>query len=163
MDRPPPLVLLDVDGVINYFDAVLAVRMADDPAAMADEWDVDMLESHGLQVAIPRYMGELVRALDAEAELWWCTTWRHRANDEIATHLGIEAPVIDDGTDNPTIWWKEEAAREVVEQAVAAGRTVAWIEDFCGETPGLDGVIYIDTTAPGHLRWSDLAPPVEGS
>jgi hypothetical protein len=95
-DRLPPLVLLDVDGVINYFDAVLAVRIADDPEAMAKDWDVDMIESHGLLVAIPRYKGELVRALAAASEVWWCTTWPRRAKDEIAAHFGIQPlPVID--------------------------------------------------------------------
>lgn len=161
-DRLPPLVLLDVVGVINYFDAVLAVRIAHDPEAMAKDWDVDMIESHGLLVAIPRYMGELVRALAAATEVWWCTTWRHRANDEIAAHLGIEPlPVIDDGTDVRTVWWKEEAARGLVAEAVASGRTVFWIEDFAGDVPGLEGVVYVDVTASGRLRWSDLSALVE--
>jgi hypothetical protein len=153
-----PLVLLDVDGVVNYFDAVLAVHLADDPGRAADEWEVDLVESHGLLVAIPRHMGELVRALTASSEVWWCTTWRHRANDEIADHLGIDPlPVIDDGTDLRTVWWKEGAARRLVADAVASGRTVVWIEDFAGDIPELDGVVYVDTTAPGHLRRRDLS------
>ncbi len=43
-----PLLLLDVDGVINDVDAVMMVRMLDDPSARAAALDVDVIESHGL-------------------------------------------------------------------------------------------------------------------
>ena len=161
-DPRVPLVLLDVDGVINDVDAALALQLADDPEVTAEEWEVDAIESDGLRLAIPRHMGELVRALTAETEVWWCTTWRQLANEDIAAHLGIEAlPVVDDGTDKRTTEWKADAARRLVGEAVAAGRLVVWIEDFGDDRPDLDGVVYVDTTAHGHLRWSDLAALVD--
>jgi hypothetical protein len=52
--------------------------------------------------------------------------------------------------------WKAEAARPLVEAAVAAGRAVVWIEDFEGDVPGLEGVTYVDTGERGVLRWSDV-------
>jgi hypothetical protein len=158
----PPLVLLDVDGVVNDVEAMMALRLADDQAAAADQWDVDVVESDGIKLAIPRHMGELVRALTAETEVWWCTTWRQRASNDIATHLDIEAlPVIDDGSEKRTTEWKTDAARGLVAEAIAAGRLVAWIEDFGAHRPDLAGVIYVDTTDYGHLRWSDLSALTE--
>ena len=162
ISKEPPLVLLDVDGVINDVEAMLALYLEDDPEGAADNWVVDVVESDGMKLAIPRHMGELVRALTAETEVWWCTTWRQRANNDIATHLDIEAlPVIDDGGEKRTTEWKTDAARGLVAEALAAGRLVVWIEDFGAHRPDLEGVIYVDTTDYGHLRWSDLAALTE--
>jgi hypothetical protein len=149
-----PLLLLDVDGVINDFEAVVMVSMLGD---RAERLGVELIESYGYRLAIPHYMPELIQELTARSETWWCTTWRERANDEIARHLGVGPfPVVDDGADAPGVKWKAEAARPLVEAAVAAGRAVVWIEDFEGDVPDLEGVTYVDTGERGVLRWSDV-------
>ena len=86
-----------------------------------------------------------------------------RANDELAAHLGVGPfPVIDDGMRSQDAAWKAEAARPLVEEALAGGRPVVWIEDFCGRLPDLGGVTYVDTGERGVLRWSDVPVDVFG-
>lgn len=137
-----PLVLLDVDGVINDLKAL---RGDLDPSTHTS------VTSNGFRVAIPVYMPVLVQWLCSVAEVHWCTTWRHRANDEIATHLGIPAlPVVDDGTDDRYVDWKAAAARDLAAAALAEGRRVLWIEDFYDDVPVDEmphGVEFVDTAS----------------
>lgn len=153
-----PLLLLDIDGVLNDIEAVVIVRPLDEGAEeRAARLGVDLMRSHGFWLAIPEYMPELIRELASRSETWWCTTWRARANDEIARHLGVGPfPAVDDGTEALGIEWKIEAAREMIEAALRAARPVVWIEDFNGALPDIDGVTYVDTGERGVLRWSDI-------
>lgn len=135
-----PLVLLDVDGVINDFERV---------GTRTGQWSLDVISSHGYRVSVPEYMPKLIQEICEVAEVHWCTTWRHRANDEIADHLGIEPlPVVDDGTSRRIVDWKAAAAYDLVASALAVGRRVLWIEDFYGNPP-IDempvGTEYLDT------------------
>ena len=117
-----PLVLLDVDGVINDLDALVGV---------ARPWSATVVASNGYHVLIPDYMSDLLRRLTQTCEVWWCTTWRDRANADIADHLGIgPLPVVTDGSQSRWVGWKSGAARDIVTTALADGRPVYWIEDF---------------------------------
>jgi hypothetical protein len=145
-DNPNPLILLDIDGVINDLNAL---------GGLDRDWGIDQVYSHGHMVHIPDYMGWLIRQLTDVAEVHWCTTWRHRANDEIAEHLGIEQlPVVDDGTRSRFVDWKAAAAHDLAEAAIKAGRKVLWIEDFYGHLP-IDempkGVEFVDTAANDEM------------
>ena len=137
-----PLVLLDVDGVINDLGALYGLNRV---------YDIDVISSNGFRVHIPAYMPALIRQLVETAEVWWCTTWRSNANLEIASHLGIgPLPVIDDGSGRRSVDWKAAAALPLVTAALAEGRTVYWIEDFYGQLPTSElpaGVVFIDTAA----------------
>jgi hypothetical protein len=135
-----PLVLLDVDGVINDLGAIYGATRP---------WRVDRVDSHGFAVLVPDYMPALIQHLASMAEVYWCTTWREKANDEIASHLGVGPfPVVDDGTQIRAVSWKAAAAHRLAATALAQGRRVVWIEDFYGELP-IDqmpgGVEYVDT------------------
>lgn len=131
--------------------------MSDDPEAMARKLGVEMVVSRGRRLAIPTNMPALIQDLVAHAEVWWCTTWRARANLEIADHLGVGAlPVIDDGTDAVGLAWKIESAQTLIDSALASGRTVYWIEDFGGTYPDLPEVQYIDTDETGYLVPGDI-------
>ncbi len=152
-----PLVLLDVDGVINDAEMLVAIRLAADPPTRAESLGIDVIQSHGHHVAIPRYMPELVQTLVNECEVWWCSTWRSFANDEIATHLAIDPlPYIDDGTRSTGTAWKVSAAQPTIAAAQAQNRPTIWIEDFNGTFPDIDSVTFIVTGPWGVLRWSDL-------
>ena len=149
-----PLVLLDVDGVINDLGPL---------GGTSRPWNTDVLTSHGYRLHIPDYMKRLIFALTMCTDVRWCTTWRERANDEIADHLGIgKLPVVTDGSASKYVDWKASAARPLVIEALDAGREVFWIEDFYGDPPREQlpaGVTYIDTTvmAPrGVLTAQDL-------
>ena len=154
-----PLLLLDVDGVINDLNAHMMLGLLGDESTNgADQLGVELVRSHGFTLAVPLYMPELIRELTARAETWWCTTWRDRANDELARHLGVGPfPAIDpDGSDRSSRDWKLEKVRRLVEAALAQRRAVVWIEDFNGDLPDLEGVIFVDTGERGVLTWADL-------
>ena len=154
-----PLVLLDIDGVIHDREAMREIRLSHDPEATATRLDVNVVVSYGHRLAFPSYMPVLIQRLNDAAEIWWCTTWRHRANDDIREHLGIEdLAVIDDGTRAVGLEWKVAAATPLIEDALAAGRAVYWIEDFRGTFPEIGGVTCIDTTDAGILRHEDILP-----
>ncbi|MEY3093122.1 MAG: hypothetical protein RIS33_870 [Actinomycetota bacterium] len=134
-----PLVLLDVDGVLNDLKVLRGTPSEDH----------DYVPSHGYRLAVPKYMPGLIQWLCRVAEVHWCTTWRQRANDELAAHLGISAlPVIDDGTNDRHVDWKARAAHDVAAQALRDGRRVLWIEDFYDDIPSdemPEGVEFLDT------------------
>lgn len=139
-----PLVLLDVDGVINDLGSLYGVPR---------EWRIAEVAANGFLVHIPEYMPALVKRIDEIADIYWCTTWRHRANDEIVTHLGVGPfPVVDDGTSRRVTSWKAAAAYELAADALDAGRRVIWIEDFYGAPPAdemPEGTEFVDTAATG--------------
>ena len=150
-----PLILLDVDGVINDFEQISEEFLG---------WDVDVVHSHGYDVRIPHYMPALIRDLCRVAEVHWCTTWRSRANDDIAVHLGIDPlPVVDDGTNIRYTDWKAAAAYDLIEEALNDGRRVLWCEDFWGTPPAGEvphGTEFLDTTenSPGPLLIPENIP-----
>lgn len=154
-----PLVLVDVDGVVNDLGFLSGLRRP---------WRTCLLRSHGFVVAVPAHLPGLMQHLTRVAEVWWCTTWRAAVNDDLAPHLGVgPLPVVDDGTNDRYVGWKPAAARPLAEAALAAGRPVYWIEDFAGDSPYSempDGVTFIDTAAdaefvlrPEHLP-TELKP-----
>lgn len=145
-----PLVLLDVDGVLNWWS------------------DGEVREPMGLrkegQVWFPEWMPQLVQDLVSRCEVVWCTAWRHVANDIIAPLMGIDPlPVID--AEGAGAEWKLGAVVEFL-----AGRDpaqpVVWVEDFDSswrflwphEVMGaLRGrVTFVDTSAVGMVRREDL-------
>ena len=143
-----PLVLLDVDGVINDLK-----RLRRDSADLSTH---STLTSNGFRVVVPTYMPVLIQWLCSVAEVHWCTTWRHRANDDIARHLGIPVlPVVDDGTDDRHVGWKAAAAHDLAAAALAEGRRVLWIEDFYDDPPVDEmpmGVEFLDTASDENFE-----------
>ncbi len=137
-----PLVLLDVDGVINDLGSLYR---------QPRPWHVHHVLSNGFVLHIPEYMPSLITDLVATADVWWCTTWRDRANNELAEFLGIDRlPVVDDGSRSRSVDWKPTAAHAIAQGALEAGREVFWIEDFYGNVPTAampGGVVFIDTAA----------------
>ena len=135
-----PLVLLDVDGVINDLDFA---------GAHSGEWKATVFQSNGFILAIPDFMAGLIQEISNVCEVHWCTTWRDKANGDIADFLGVGPfPVVDDGTDDRYVGWKSAAAYAVAEDALRDGRRVLWIEDFYGELPVDDmpfGTEFLDT------------------
>ncbi len=123
-----PLVLLDIDGVINAYpnEGTEAYKLA--WARMAVFIGEDTVEA-------------LKTIFERAADVLWCTAWRERANVEPMeflrdyrmtdkTHLGVITDGGSFGTWNTG--WKLEAVKksDVVKQAVQDGRPVYWIEDF---------------------------------
>ena len=107
-----PLLLLDVDGVLNP----LALRP---PPGFSVQW-ID-----GYEVALSgkhrEWLGELVRSF----ELVWATTWEDSANESIGPLLGLpELPVVRFSGERTGDTWKLEAVRSAV-----GDRPLVWIDD----------------------------------
>ena len=153
-----PLVFLDVDGVINDIEANRMLNMLS--GLLEDRTrrlNVDVISSHGHWLAVPKHMPSLIQRLAANTEVWWCTTWRSRANGEIIDHLGVAPlPVVDPDGDDAGTAWKTRIVAHMSRRFVESGRRVVWIEDFAGPLPQIEGVELIDTTAGHHLRQGDL-------
>ena len=151
-----PLVLLDVDGVINDLGHL---------AGHSRPWETRVFEANGFRIHIPDYMPHLIQTIAEITEIHWCTTWRDRANSEIAPALGVGPfPVIDDGTDAMYPDWKAAAAYDLVSKAIGDARSVIWIEDFYGDVPTdlmPAGVEYVDTALVPHgaVLIPELLPP----
>lgn len=160
-----PLVLLDVDGVVN---------------AWPDRGD----ERHSLRLAgMKVYLSDetlyaLKKVFDV-AEVIWCTAWREQANEfmpflrEKMVTKEQALGYISDGrtlaTGGFTTHWKWAAVQKDgrVRIAIAAGRPVYWFEDFEWGVEGGHtaahytdlhefGITGIDTAAAGKLLQKHL-------
>lgn len=150
--RVPPLLLLDVDGVLNALGRPLP-----------DTWPTWRT---GTAVALGRpyviaYSPDAVRRLLAlhetgAAEVQWLTTWGHAANTSlrrllsmpelaVAATFGAEAPtaggaaladVTPAAPDALTgRWWKFDAVRQLL--ATWPGRRLVWLDDDLAGEPDI--------------------------
>ena len=127
MSAAPPVLLLDVDGVLN------AVR-----ADLPEGWQRGRFNGYVLSWD-PTVVARL-RALhdSGRVELQWLTTWTEMADRLLAEPLGLPRGLRTHGRDLlPTGyggslgglagWWKLSAAQTVVE--AEPGRRIVWIDD----------------------------------
>jgi hypothetical protein len=112
---PRPVLLVDVDGVLNPWDTEHA------PAGY-DEYHF----FHGERVLLSPGHGELLTSLTPAYELVWATAWEHRANRLISPVLALpELPVIEFPLDGRDLFFRKLPA---VIDAVG-DRPCAWIDD----------------------------------
>ena len=145
---PPPLVLLDVDGVLN----ALARPLPPD----WDDWQTGLASAAGREYEIawsPSVVHRLLEWHDAgRAEVQWLTTWGHDANRSLRHLLempelrvagtydddvvsgdpdraaGALAAVTPAARDELTgRWWKFDVVRRVV--SAEPGRRLVWLDD----------------------------------
>lgn len=136
-----PLLLVDVDGVLNALGPWL--KYGDDPNdaphSFANDgvWEADGGSGLSFTITLPRGVKKRLAYLATVFETVWCTTWGVTARGEIAPGLGIgqDWDVIDLDLKRsmlpsgqlartwklPTVW--EWCAKNAV------GRDVAWIDD----------------------------------
>jgi HAD domain in Swiss Army Knife RNA repair proteins len=112
---PRPVLLVDVDGVLNPWDTEQA------PDGY-DEYDF----FPGERVLLSPGHGELLTSLTPAYELVWATAWEHRANRLISPVLALpELPVIEFPLDGRDLFFRKLPA---VIDAVG-DRPCAWIDD----------------------------------
>jgi len=114
-----PIILLDVDGVLNALHP---------PFQAPDTWeDWQQAEIEGFTITYSSEMGRRLKAL--EADIHWLTTWEHMANKYICPLLGFpELPVLERGDlDAYHGWWKSSAAELFM--LTNMGRPCIWIDD----------------------------------
>lgn len=116
-----PLLLLDVDGVLNPYAASRRWLDSSDyrkrmtTVANGDTYPVWLDKAHGSLLLDLAESGGL--------EPVWCTTWEHEANQFIGPRIGLpELPVIEFGFNGER--WK---FRPVLEYAKS--RPLAWLDD----------------------------------
>jgi hypothetical protein len=124
-----PLLLVDVDGVLNAVVGTPFGARKEMTASMPFEAE---FEASGLPIRVPAGTRERIEALQTLFDCVWATTWEDRARSELAPVLGFGAdwPVIrfkDDFPDSGT--WKLPAVQRYAERPEHRDRPLAWIDD----------------------------------
>ncbi len=129
-----PILLLDIDGVLNAIAKNLATH-----AWSEDDWITGEAQGNRFmwQIAASRSVCDFFRELHEEdlVEIRWHTTWQHQA-EGVAGILGLptfpvhEAPEFKPGhwyssVSPHDVWWKLPG----VYRAVTEGRPVIWVDD----------------------------------
>jgi hypothetical protein len=114
----PPLLLIDIDGVISLF----GFDPADPPAGKFELID-------GIAHYLSADAGPYLRGLADEFELVWCSGWEEKANDYLPRALGLPAPLpylsFDRDVGRANAHWKLGA----IDDYAGAQRPLAWIDD----------------------------------
>jgi HAD domain in Swiss Army Knife RNA repair proteins len=113
----PPILAVDVDGVISLFGFEEPPERAPCKFQLID----------GMAHCISLEVGERLRRLIPYFEMVWATGWEDRANEYLLHLLGLQRlPVIHFGRDAEfgSAHWKLGPI-----EAYAQGRSLAWIDD----------------------------------
>jgi hypothetical protein len=113
----PPLLFVDVDGVISLFGFP---HDAPPPGRMHA---VD-----GLPHCIGHGCGERLRRLESAFELVWATGWEERANEHLPHLLGLPRELPTLSFDEAPMWGTAHWKLSAIERH-AADRPAAWIDD----------------------------------
>ena len=119
----PPILFVDVDGVISLFGFAPDVGQLPGPLHWID----------GVAHCIPPEVGERLVRLAEDFELVWATGWEERANEHLPYLLELpfrELPWLsfDGRATFGSAHWKVDAI-----DRYAADRPAAWIDDNLGE------------------------------
>ena len=115
-DLSKPLLLIDVDGVLNPFTAQVV------PEGFSEH------RLNGMRVLLSARHGIWLRELSAEFDLTWATTWEEDANTVIAPLLGLsELPYIRFSPPDPTYEGYTLKLPDVI--AFVGDRPLAWVDD----------------------------------
>ena len=130
-----PLLLVDVDGVLNSIGGPYSGQPAPDGYVLHRLRDRSWTDeqgrpwvSGGLRLWLNPARGSMLLAIADLVELAWCTAWRETANEHIAPVVGLpKLPVVP----LPDGWqtlnerhWKIPGVEEY-----AGGRALAWFDD----------------------------------
>ncbi|MCU1491877.1 MAG: hypothetical protein JWM85_3282 [Acidimicrobiaceae bacterium] len=145
-----PILVLDVDGVINPYAMDGPV-----PGAFSD---FASHESRGFLLRCSRQMGARLASLPAE--LVWATTWAESVDVDVAPWCSLPPGLRvaarpprrePDASSN----WKSVQVRDFV---VAEGRPFAWVDDDALDVPGPDGLSPREWAADQSLDSLLIAP-----
>lgn len=108
-----PIILLDIDGVINMFGRLGPTQQHIPP---------------GIPVQYPPQIHASIARLAKLGQLIWCSTWLQLANFGLHSDLGLpELPLIEPLADNPkAILWK---LNSVAKHLAEWQKPIIWIED----------------------------------
>ena len=116
-----PLLLIDVDGVLNPFDMDHDLA----PELGFELYRITVHDGRCFSVLLNPIHGAWLNELAADFDLVWATTWGHEANELIGPKIGLPAlPVIEPVRRGLYRIEKFDPARKFVR-----GRPFAWIDD----------------------------------
>lgn len=127
----PPLLVLDVDGVLNPY------AMTVPPPGTFDDFEPH--EARGFLLRLSKTMGR--RLVRLPAELCWATTWADTVDRDVAPYCDLPPGlrVAARPPEEPAALvtnWKLVQVRRLVE---ATGRAFVWVDDDALDWPGPDG------------------------
>ncbi|WP_093258887.1 HAD domain-containing protein [Thermostaphylospora chromogena] len=154
-----PLLLLDVDGVLNPLRRPSRDFQTHDCPVDGTLYRVHLNPKHGAEL--------LLLAEEAGAELVWATTWEHAANEWIGPRIGlpelpvIEMPIIGGRLAGPA----GEMFKTPHVAAYVAGRPFVWFDDLTGDAdedylrrhPGVGDFLLVRVDPRHGLLPQDLA------
>jgi hypothetical protein len=115
VDQSVPVVLLDLDGVLNPFAAPACPDGHRERVLFAGEEPVRFCPGHA----------DWIRELAAAGDLWWATGWGENANEIYLPLLGVEPlPVVR----FPPVPFEPELKVPAIDAAIGS-RPAAWIDD----------------------------------
>jgi hypothetical protein len=118
--RAKPLLLLDVDGVLNPMRRTSPRFRRHNCVVDGEVYTVLLNVRHGSQL--------LTLAKETESELVWATTWEEHANQEIAPRVGLPSlPVITLNRDSGSRCGEGVKTRAVADYV--KGRPFVWFDD----------------------------------
>jgi len=113
----PPLLLVDVDGVISLFGFPPDARP-----------DGSWLMVDGIAHLISSEAAAHLRGLATSFELVWCTGWEEKANDYLPLALGLPGPMPHLRFDEPASGIQAHWKLGAIERH-AGSRPLAWVDD----------------------------------
>jgi HAD domain in Swiss Army Knife RNA repair proteins len=123
----PPVLLVDVDGVLNALSRS-PQRRAESPSKL---FELEFT-ARGFPICVPIGTRERMATLETLFDCVWATSWEDKATTHLAPEFGFGArwPVIrfhDDFPDAGT--WKLPGVRRFAERPEHVSRPLAWIDD----------------------------------
>jgi HAD domain in Swiss Army Knife RNA repair proteins len=123
-----PLLLLDVDGVLNAFGSLFS------PEYEAERFEPITRNNCGHRIRIPKGTRERIAALVDVFDPVWATAWSEDAHPFFAEPLALGEPwpVVDlsTGTLHPGRSWKWRSVETYLD---ATDRSAAWVDDDLSE------------------------------
>lgn len=124
-----PLLLVDVDGVLNAIVGNPCERRKEKLSEAP--FEIEFL-AHGLPIRVPHGTRERIATLETLFECVWATSWEESARSDLAPHLGFGAdwPFIRFKDDFPMSGtWKLPAVKRFAELPENSTRPLVWIDD----------------------------------
>lgn len=142
-----PLLLMDVDGVLNAFGAWDRLLAGLDPTGDEDGPTLRPARADGYHLLINRDHARWLARLESLFEIVWATMWQERAPAAFAPHLGI-------GDTWPWIDFSHYATSDVKGRTGAgvAGYKFPGVLATVGERPA---VWVDDDLDPFHHEWAE--------
>lgn len=151
LDHERPILLLDVDGVLNSSGESPWPDTKTSWPQVRHEWGTSVCK-----VTTSKRIGEALLSLDVEIR--WLTTWGYDANKRISPRSGLpqRLPVagIPTADEHGKMRWKAD----IVVETLATGRLVLWVDDEADEeveadvrsrAPDTDLVVLMTNEATG--------------